>query len=1240
MKKYIIAGLCAGLRRRSRCGVAVVAAATAASGSRRRGAAATKALQVDGLACAIASSRSRARHRSHDDGPRAAGGHPREHDGPAPAGPRDAVGNAECGSSFDSPYSAGGLFVNLRTYEGCGADFVAADAAKSGCALYAHHAWRKAPRGRRRDEAKAAPGGWASASTAASRPRTPTLARRGRPVEPLSPGGVVALRGVRAAENLWLNLSTGYVGGGRDQSAWGGPKGSNGALHHFEATGKKYPLVVKLGTISATGAELYSYAADEDGPVLDAKLAAHLKFWGINAVAREDGEDDGGARARRLRSRRYAKPAGALRGPDDAPALLGEADATRAEAGKVAPRAFRRLFGLGHAEFATPRQQDGRVPAPRARRPRRAEHGALQSGRLEAAATADDAAAEAAGAKKKVEYGPYDPLREAHAAALRLKRRLRASRAKPKVALDACLARWAADETIGDFLSSATGARGAARTAAQDVPATCSSSEAILAQLLSMGFDENGCKRACVATKNAGAEAATEPRAPSRPATAARSAADWIFSHMDDLDGAVEAAFAAPAGGAPAPPAPGADDMDDGDAVYELRASSPTSARTRPAAAAHLRGADGNFVIFDDESATLKAFFAPKKSKAAPKRASEESTSSTEAKDVAAPAAKKSKPEPAAPAGRLRRPDRGVRGVGRRRAHGAAPAAAKAAPAEAPAAAAPAAAAPAAAKPAAEAAKPKEKQAPVFANPGAGVASGADWAARAACAAIAAVFEKIEATTKRLEIQGHVRDLLGQVMRHAPGDLTACVFLLCNKVAPAFENLEMGIGDSLLMKAVAHAFGKNAKHVKGEYESRATSASSPKRKKQKTLSFGAKPKPLLAAKVLAAYREICAISGSKSQDAKIGRMQKLMTAAPAKRVLPKDARAAAADAVVKQCYAEAPSYATLCEGILSRPLWALPEACALAVGVPVFPMLAKPTKSVGEVLKRLGGIAITCEHKYDGERFQAHMLPNGDVKVFSRNLQETTKKWPEVQAVVRAARRPGARNRSSSTPRRPAAAAAAPAEHKFAFADAVDVPASCDECDAAEHIQHALEASIVAKSEGLMVKTLEANATYEPSKRSLNWLKLKKDYLDGVGDSLDLVVVGAYMGRGKRTGVFGAYLCACLDADTGDLQSVCKIGTGFSDEDLKTLDAQARAMVLPAKPRHAGKKRFRQPGASRRCAVVDAKAHHVWRRLEVKPSMYMDMAMPLQKASGSSSMDIMSSIFIGGMSSMTMSGIF
>merc|ERR1719240_298969 len=103
-----------------------------------------------------------------------------------------------------------------------------------------------------------------------------------------------------------------------------------------------------------------------------------------------------------------------------------------------------------------------------------------------------------------------------------------------------------------------------------------------------------------------------------------------------------------------------------------------------------------------------------------------------------------------------------------------------------------------------------------------------------------------------------------------------------------------------------------------------------------------------------------------------------------------------------------------------------------------------------------------------------------------------------------------------------------------------------------EDVQAFLDESVAGSCEGLMLKTLSENATYEPSKRSLNWLKLKKDYLDGMADSIDVVPIGAYYGKGKRTGAFGAFLLAVYDQENEEYQTVCKAGTGFSDEDLQT----------------------------------------------------------------------------------------
>ena len=114
-----------------------------------------------------------------------------------------------------------------------------------------------------------------------------------------------------------------------------------------------------------------------------------------------------------------------------------------------------------------------------------------------------------------------------------------------------------------------------------------------------------------------------------------------------------------------------------------------------------------------------------------------------------------------------------------------------------------------------------------------------------------------------------------------------------------------------------------------------------------------------------------------------------------------------------------------------------------------------------------------------------------------------------------------------------------------------------------DEIQTLLDESVKASCEGLMVKMLDTEESgYEPSKRSRNWLKVKKDYLSGIGDSLDLVVLGAYFGKGKRTSVYGAFLLGCYNATKETYETVCNIGTGFSEAILEELYNELSAHTI------------------------------------------------------------------------------
>jgi DNA ligase 1 len=102
--------------------------------------------------------------------------------------------------------------------------------------------------------------------------------------------------------------------------------------------------------------------------------------------------------------------------------------------------------------------------------------------------------------------------------------------------------------------------------------------------------------------------------------------------------------------------------------------------------------------------------------------------------------------------------------------------------------------------------------------------------------------------------------------------------------------------------------------------------------------------------------------------------------------------------------------------------------------------------------------------------------------------------------------------------------------------------------------------------EGLLCKSVSPDDGYQAGARAWRWIKLKRDYRTELSDTLDLVVVGALAGRGRRAGIYGALLLAAYDPDTDRFATVCKCGTGFSDAELAALPERLAPLARPERP--------------------------------------------------------------------------
>jgi DNA ligase 1 len=282
-------------------------------------------------------------------------------------------------------------------------------------------------------------------------------------------------------------------------------------------------------------------------------------------------------------------------------------------------------------------------------------------------------------------------------------------------------------------------------------------------------------------------------------------------------------------------------------------------------------------------------------------------------------------------------------------------------------------------------------------------------------------------------------------------------------------------------------------------------------------------------------------------------------------------------------------------------------------GNPVRVMLAQRLSDADEILAKLGGRCM-AEYKYDGMRVQVHRTADGEIELFTRRQERVSNQFPDVVELLQA----GVGPREAILEGEVVAYDAAAGElrpfqevmfrrRKHGIAEAArDVPvglfcfellyadgedltglpyldrrARLDqavtlsdrlrlttalEVATAPALEAAFEQAVADGSEGLVCKSTGSGAVYQAGARGWLWIKLKRDYRTELADTIDLVIVGAYAGRGRRRGTYGAVLLAAYDPETEVYRTLGKCGTGFSDAELSALPARLAPFIRKQQP--------------------------------------------------------------------------
>jgi len=484
--------------------------------------------------------------------------------------------------------------------------------------------------------------------------------------------------------------------------------------------------------------------------------------------------------------------------------------------------------------------------------------------------------------------------------------------------------------------------------------------------------------------------------------------------------------------------------------------------------------------------------------------------------------------------------------------------------------------------------------------------------------------DRLESTSSRNEL---VKTLAELYLKSSPVEIQPLTYLIQGRLVPFFEPVEIGLGEKLVIAAIAQAFATPTDEVAklfGRLGDLGLVAAK--------LSAHGSSAELPVGEMHARLLEIAGAAGAGSVEKK-----RSLFAALLKQVDPNSAKHLVRIALGRlrlgigdPTVLDALSFARKGDrslrpvlegaynrasdlGLIAKTFWSGGEddvnALKVTVGRPIRSQLAERLPNPEAVIKKLGLVAV--QPKYDGIRVQIHK--NGSVvRVFSRNLEDYTVMFSELTTAARGLkdetlildgeaiayskeleeylpfqltasrrRQHGIEQAALELPlvafvfdilyRNGRDLTELPYEERLALVDEVItgstvlLPAPIIKTDSVEVLTKTLLDSISQGLEGVVVKRPESK--YQAGARNFNWVKLKRHTSGELNDTVDLVLLGYYFGKGKRAefGV-GALLAGVYDAENDRFATITKLGTGLSDAEWRQIRERADKLQVEQRP--------------------------------------------------------------------------